>query len=668
MKPISNSRKLVEPAPWKQVDAGRGLQKSGFGEAIKKDTSLMPSVYGEIEKRVAELEFKKSSRDLRALKQILGAMQKSKDNLQMKKDHASDSLSQSSNSSTTCTTHHQEQRSADSPIASGNSSRPVTNGREGHQNTRALPIVVTKPVNAGRSQHHKTSAESITEGFSGLRKLRTPDVGGQCKDLDDKYASSDRTPTNHLRDSSSPTLLIDKKNIASPRAARIKTSMVTQQLVVENKRERSSLVASPTLQQRQLKFDKKLQQSSPPSEPIRTKRQPTDADSPVKRIQVRASSLQKHGDKLSKVRINTCPSILGDYSLRSDSNINQSSHFDTQVTSKPHPDEKSDIKQDNQSTRLGKCRAMAELNIITPEQPSPVSVLDAMFCSDESPSPVKKISNAFIGDESYNAEEQGWSVKHEICDSTRSFPSIDNDPGRLRNGEQLFEEEADLHSTTFGDLADYGLPNCEGEDQDRGYIFEILLASGFLQEVGSGLKNTQPHPSGQAMKPEIFKSLEIKNAKRNFALNKHNSSTVSMQSMLIEKTQRKLIFDVVNEILGRKSVESSYSELSPLSSKVADINQAKQKILKDLHLKIDQLQVNQCNSSYGNEYEEVLRTLLLKDMQHGISGSEFQSEIYGLVLDVERLIFKDLISEIIGDASKGPRTRYTGHCRQLFSK
>lgn len=40
---------------------------------------------------------------------------------------------------------------------------------------------------------------------------------------------------------------------------------------------------------------------------------------------------------------------------------------------------------------------MAELATATREQPSPVSVLDAMFYRDDSPSPVKKISNAFRG-------------------------------------------------------------------------------------------------------------------------------------------------------------------------------------------------------------------------------------------------------------------------------
>ncbi|CAM8975829.1 unnamed protein product [Rhodiola kirilowii] len=667
MKPILTSRILVEAAPWK--DAARGLQKPGFGEAIKNIPNSMPSVYGEMEKRVTELEFKKSSRDLRALKQILGAMQKSKDNLQMKKEHSSDSMSQSSNSSIICSSHHQELKSAGRPNLSGNCSRSIANGVEGPQKRRASHIVVMKPANGLRNHQIKTSAESTTENLSGLRKLRTPDVRGHGKDFVDKHIPRDRNLTSPLREASSPTLRTDKNSIASPRTPKIKNSKLTQPLAAEsNHTGRSSGAVSPRIQQRQLRFDKKVQQTSLSPEPIRTKGQPSEAGSPVKRIQLRASCPRKHDNKSTEVLINSCSSIQLDCSSRSDSNISQSSEFVREVTSIADLDEmnaasfwKSDFKQGNKSARSGKCRAMSELSIIAPEQPSPVSVLDDMFYRDESPSPVKKISNDFL-DESFNPEEQGWSIKQGTSDSTISLASTDNDSERVYNGEHLFEEQVGLYSTTFGNLADYGLPHCEDKDQDHGYILQILLASSLLQESRCGLKTVQLHQSGHAIKPEIFEILEMKNTKLYI-------NPVSKQSMHIDIIHRKLIFDTVNEILGRKLIQSSYSDLSLLSSKIADISQAKQKLVKDLCSEINQLQVTQSECNYDDEYDEGLRTLLLEDMQqHGQYRSEFQGEISGLVLDVERLIFKDLISEIITDTAEGPRTRYTGHCRQLFSK
>lgn len=77
MKPISSSRFPLEPAPWSQFKNT---------EVPTKTQNAPPSVYGEIEKRLTELEFKKSGKDLRALKQILEAMQKTRQRLEPKKE------------------------------------------------------------------------------------------------------------------------------------------------------------------------------------------------------------------------------------------------------------------------------------------------------------------------------------------------------------------------------------------------------------------------------------------------------------------------------------------------------------------------------------------------------------------------------------------------------
>ncbi|KAL0342441.1 UNVERIFIED_CONTAM: protein LONGIFOLIA 1 [Sesamum calycinum] len=84
MKPMS--RFPIEPAPWKQVDGTRNSQKpaSRTSRAPAKVPTTFPSVYSEIEKRLKDLEFTQSGKDLRALKQILEAMQ-SKDSWKPKK-------------------------------------------------------------------------------------------------------------------------------------------------------------------------------------------------------------------------------------------------------------------------------------------------------------------------------------------------------------------------------------------------------------------------------------------------------------------------------------------------------------------------------------------------------------------------------------------------------
>ncbi|GFP90661.1 protein longifolia 1 [Phtheirospermum japonicum] len=62
----------IEPAPWKQID-GKPTGRAPRGPA--KGSGTFPSVYSEIEKRLKDLEFTQSGKDLRALKQILEAMQ-----------------------------------------------------------------------------------------------------------------------------------------------------------------------------------------------------------------------------------------------------------------------------------------------------------------------------------------------------------------------------------------------------------------------------------------------------------------------------------------------------------------------------------------------------------------------------------------------------------------
>lgn len=53
---------------------------------------------------------------------------------------------------------------------------------------------------------------------------------------------------------------------------------------------------------------------------------------------------------------------------------------------------------------------------------------------------------------------------------------------------------------------------------------------------------------------------------------------------------------------------------------------------------------------------------MMDDMQKlGPNGSEFNSEISALVLDLERLVFNDWISDIISDAVVGPRIKYNWH-------
>lgn len=78
-KTVSDSRFLMESAPWKQqIGRNEESQKSLGSNQVKVPTRQaepLSPVYSEMERRLKDLQSKQSGKDLRALKQILEAMQ-----------------------------------------------------------------------------------------------------------------------------------------------------------------------------------------------------------------------------------------------------------------------------------------------------------------------------------------------------------------------------------------------------------------------------------------------------------------------------------------------------------------------------------------------------------------------------------------------------------------
>ncbi|KAF9615509.1 hypothetical protein IFM89_023891 [Coptis chinensis] len=72
-KPLPNSRFPVEPTPWRQMDSSHLVRKPVFESRDSPLRGLVAHllVMREIEKRLKELEFKQSHKDLRALKRNL---------------------------------------------------------------------------------------------------------------------------------------------------------------------------------------------------------------------------------------------------------------------------------------------------------------------------------------------------------------------------------------------------------------------------------------------------------------------------------------------------------------------------------------------------------------------------------------------------------------------
>ncbi|TQD83282.1 hypothetical protein C1H46_031139 [Malus baccata] len=147
-----------------------------------------------------------------------------------------------------------------------------------------------------------------------------------------------------------------------------------------------------------------------------------------------------------------------------------------------------------------------------------------------------------------------------------------------------------------------------------------------------------------------------------------NTMPSDLQPKPDEKLQRKLVFEVINEFLVQKLVvEDSLKQWFP-PHKLADWKPRSQQLLKELCSEVDQLQRKNLNGSLDDE-DESLRNILLEDFtDQAKNWTECDSEIPGVVLDVERLIFKDLINEIVSGDSVSLHGWSSGHYRQLFSE
>ncbi|KAE9612614.1 hypothetical protein Lal_00005855 [Lupinus albus] len=579
---------------------GSQLQASKGSESSIKVANNGLSVYGEIEKRMANLEFKNSGKDLRALKQILGTMQRYKDTLDISKDQASNSPYHSrSNSSLS------ERSKVQSPRIR---QKDPTSMKSNSNNVSKSPIVIVKPA--------KVTRETNNPGNH---------TNGRLFDKHDGQKAKGMSPTSRYnKDSFSQAFHSEEKSTKVRTSKLMQPSKVPQVINKEN-----SINCSNTSETRSPRLQKKfgLERRSPPRSP--------SPDSSSNSRQHNRQSLELASlsttprQKFSTFHEkNVCFTALGyqrtdikqdvDVSSQdSDSKRSMDSHNDIVVIHVDHSEKSNTdfthpngLNQNNATKEFGKDSFMGK-KIVTAEQPSPVSVLDAAFYIEDPPSPVKKKSD----------------ISKDLDETLNAYDSSD-------------ENSQDIQQIDYNEK----LPNFGNrKDPDHKYISEILLVSGLLSSAGySQAVNSQAHP----INPKLFLALEQAKASK-----LHFNDP--------EQMQRKLIFDVVNDILVQKLIlENSSTQWclpnQPSGRKLKGHHQ----ILNDIFTEIDKLQHEDRNFSSDNE-EEYLNNLLWEDLMH---QPKICIEIPNVVLDIERLIFKDLITEVVRSevANYPPR-----HCRQL---
>ncbi|KAH0933758.1 hypothetical protein HID58_010875 [Brassica napus] len=542
----------LEPAPWKQMKAG--------------DAAL--TVYGEIQKRLTQLEFKKAGKDLRALKQILEAMEKTQQLMDGSKDNRTQ--------------------------------QPVPPATSPAMNFRPSSIVVMKPA-----APVSTSLPNVNVG--NPRQIRKVTSG--------KQNAMDLTPRPGLYKSQQ-----ESTKSTSPKTLRSRQVLVADSSSMTKSGRSQQQSVSPRRQPKKLGFERQSPPTTPKSEPGKIQRQlgrqQMESVSPRRKQGIKPRSTLQQPDE----RLGHASSDLR--SLRTDSSISLGSSADIEVTSRHRlerncgfpelhtPNQKSPdfgIRQDRPSLKPLK---------VTVEQPSPVSVLDAAFDEEDSPSPVRKISLSFKEDDALRSEESVWIKKPaSVC---RSIILPENNRGPTQPDSELLK--------CFSE---------EDASGDHKYISEILLASGLLRDLEYSMISIQLNKARLPINPGLFFILE---QNKGMGLRQHQTDPT-------EIIRRKLIFDTVNEILAQRFTAEGCTKpqltANPIST-MENISKGEQ-LLKTLCLEIDRLQENNSQCILEDDKED----LIWNDLQcHGMNLKAFEGETPGIVLDIERMIFRDLVNEV----------------------
>ncbi|XP_019185875.1 PREDICTED: protein LONGIFOLIA 1-like isoform X2 [Ipomoea nil] len=641
-KPTSYSRFPLELAPWRLSDSSRAPQKTLLRskEASTNPQQISSSVYSEVEKRITELELDKSGKDLRALKQILEAMQKTRARLESQTQEVADfdTDSQSNSFATDYGCHQQSPRLSMQQRQQCDHSSPTEK--------RSCP-----PKRVKSSNPIKQSAKLNVQIRVASSSTRNRD------DSVNKDRKNSTLRKNIIKDPTQNLPSIEKINQRTSNALQASKGSAHMNGGRHPVLDRSPGAVSPRLQKKKLGIEKQ-------SEPSRIRRkenkQPKESESSNRRPKLKSANQRQSYNHLSEISSDTGNfSEQGDTaSVQSESNNSLASYMETEVTSTYHNIEmgaKQQVvhKETNSEMRLRKDTMMAELAMATIEQPSPVSVLDATFYIEDSPSPVKKKISIAFGD----ANEEEWHTEglDHLPFSTRHNLSSEFNHKSLENVDHLLHKLRLLNSTPREGAMNEIALFCQGDNSDHWYITKILLASGLLKDLDCVSTTAQLHPSGYLINPKLFHVLEQTEESTWLTCKGPQENTAKIK--FEEKIHRKVVFDTVNEILAHK--------LALEGSLMQERNFSGQQLLKELYAEVDHLRPESDNF-LGTADDELIK-IIKGDLKHELEDwVEHRGELPALVLDIERLIFKDLITEVISREVAWLQDRPRRHSMQLF--
>uniref|UniRef100_A0A453B513 DUF4378 domain-containing protein n=1 Tax=Aegilops tauschii subsp. strangulata TaxID=200361 RepID=A0A453B513_AEGTS len=246
--------------------------------------------------------------------------------------------------------------------------------------------------------------------------------------------------------------------------------------------------------------------------------------------------------------------------------------------------------------------------------------------------------NSYLQSDPYgetHTSDECWN-SNSLPDTPQSKTSSEVSQIKPENLEALIQKLEQLQS--MNDEA--------ANSKDHQYIYEILLASGLLhKELSFAAMPAQLSPSSCPINPELFLILE--QTKPHF-ISATQAVTGAKKSSdpNMEKLHRRIVFDLVNEIIAQKM--NIYSSASGTAKLLRSRKLSGWRLFKELCTEVDRL-LSESSAAICSEEDEDENIPLSEDALYEMKdwGSP-EGELQGMVLDIERSIFRDLIDEVIG--------------------
>nr|AGT16623.1 hypothetical protein SHCRBa_261_H05_F_70 [Saccharum hybrid cultivar R570] len=287
----------------------------------------------------------------------------------------------------------------------------------------------------------------------------------------------------------------------------------------------------------------------------------------------------------------------------------------------------SKISLSKQETRI----LCTDKNIHTLENiRSPVSVLDATFYQDVMSPSLRSISNSFKNVAALTLHDCWNSIS--LPDTPTLKKSSESNHIIPQNMKALIQklELLQLLSDEAPRTNDNSL--ILTANKDRHYIYEILSASGLLHsELNSRMMPCLFQQPSYPINPGLFLILE-------------------QAKPTAGKLHRKLIFDIANELIANK-IYSGSSVRQPLQF-IQCKKSSGWHLFKELCSEIEMLR-SEASTIRLSEEEDEESKLAKNAVREMGKWKSFGSELQGMVLDIERSIFKNLIDEVISGEGMG---------------